>query len=132
MYDPKIGRWLSEDPAGLTVDANPYRYVGNSPTNYTDPSGMQEYVPTQQAVPSRTSGDWHFRDFVQRHPYPSPEEDEKQQIKNCAQKWFNNYKGPGFPAENCYDQARECYNAMPVNWQYWEMRGVQGWKFKGL
>lgn len=42
MYDPTIGKWLSEDPMGLTVDANPYRYVGNSPTNFTDPSGLAE------------------------------------------------------------------------------------------
>lgn len=40
MYDPTIGRWLSEDPIGLAVDANPNRYVGNSPTNWVDPSGL--------------------------------------------------------------------------------------------
>jgi len=39
-YDPTVGRWLSEDPSGLTVDADPYRYVGNDPTNGTDPSGL--------------------------------------------------------------------------------------------
>ena len=40
-YDPKIGRWLSEDPIGLGPDVNPYRYVGNSPSNYIDPSGLE-------------------------------------------------------------------------------------------
>jgi RHS repeat-associated protein len=40
-YDPKIGRWLSEDPISFAAgDANLYRYVGNSPTNLTDPSGQ--------------------------------------------------------------------------------------------
>jgi hypothetical protein len=39
-YDPTIGRWLSEDPDGLTVDADPYRYCGNDPVNATDPSGL--------------------------------------------------------------------------------------------
>jgi RHS repeat-associated protein len=40
-YDPNIGRWLSEDPIGFGGgDANLYRYVGNSPTNLTDPSGL--------------------------------------------------------------------------------------------
>lgn len=42
MYDPSVGRWLSEDPSGLKPDVNPYRYVGNSPTNYTDPSGLSK------------------------------------------------------------------------------------------
>ncbi len=38
-----IGRWISEDPIGFAAgDANLYRYVGNSPTNATDPSGLVE------------------------------------------------------------------------------------------
>jgi uncharacterized protein RhaS with RHS repeats len=41
-YDPTVGRWLSEDPIGFEgEDPNLYRYVGNSPTNFTDPSGLQ-------------------------------------------------------------------------------------------
>ncbi|MCC3529453.1 MAG: RHS repeat-associated core domain-containing protein [Microcoleus sp. PH2017_22_RUC_O_B] len=39
-YDPQVGRFISEDTVGFAGgDANLYRYVGNSPTNYTDPSG---------------------------------------------------------------------------------------------
>ena len=41
-YDPGMGRFISEDPAGFRAgDANLNRYVGNSPTNATDPSGLQ-------------------------------------------------------------------------------------------
>jgi RHS repeat-associated protein len=41
-YDPSIGRWTSEDPIGFDGgDANLHRYVGNGPTNATDPSGLQ-------------------------------------------------------------------------------------------
>jgi RHS repeat-associated protein len=44
-YDPSTGRFLQEDPLGLSGgDANVYRYVGNSPTNFTDPTGLY-YVP---------------------------------------------------------------------------------------
>jgi RHS repeat-associated protein len=39
-YDAAPGRFLSQDPLGLRPDPNPYRYVGNSPTNATDPSGL--------------------------------------------------------------------------------------------
>ena len=39
-YNPQTGRFLSEDPIGFAgVDFNLYRYVGNNPLNYTDPSG---------------------------------------------------------------------------------------------
>jgi hypothetical protein len=42
MFDPTVGRLLEEDPEGFSAgDMNLYRYVKNSPTNFTDPSGLQ-------------------------------------------------------------------------------------------
>ena len=44
-YDPKQGRWISQDPIGFAAgDENLYRYVGNGPTNATDPSGLAEHL----------------------------------------------------------------------------------------
>src|SRR5207253_2697462 len=49
QYDPKIGRFTSEDPLGYQAgDSNLYRYVHNSPTNHTDRSGLdgwEDYIP---------------------------------------------------------------------------------------
>ena len=40
IYDPNSGRFLQEDPIGFAAgDLNIYRYVGNNPLNWTDPSG---------------------------------------------------------------------------------------------
>ncbi|MHC5539237.1 RHS repeat-associated core domain-containing protein [Singulisphaera rosea] len=40
-YDGVTGRFVSQDPMGFAAgDANLYRYVKNSPTNYIDPTGM--------------------------------------------------------------------------------------------
>ncbi len=39
-FDPSVGRWLSEDPSGLSAGPNPYEYCGNGPTDGTDPSGL--------------------------------------------------------------------------------------------
>jgi RHS repeat-associated protein len=39
-YDPKIGRFISEDPIGLLGGINLYSYVGNSSLNYSDPFGL--------------------------------------------------------------------------------------------
>ncbi|MEM9828735.1 MAG: RHS repeat-associated core domain-containing protein, partial [Planctomycetota bacterium] len=45
-YDADTGRWISQDPIGFAAgDANLYRYVGNGPTNATDPSGLEEFQP---------------------------------------------------------------------------------------
>jgi hypothetical protein len=56
MYDSSVGRWLEQDPLGLAAGPNPYEYVGNDPTNATDPTGLLPPVPspfTKPPAPSR-------------------------------------------------------------------------------
>ncbi len=44
-YDPLTGTFISKDPLNFAAgDANLYRYVGNDPTNFVDPSG-HDLVP---------------------------------------------------------------------------------------
>ena len=73
-YDSVSGRWLSEDPLGFAAgDANLYRYVGNNPTNFRDPSGLSgesihsAYTPPGGGAANGSSSglqDW-FNDPVQ-------------------------------------------------------------------
>ncbi|MEJ5251741.1 MAG: RHS repeat-associated core domain-containing protein [Chthonomonadetes bacterium] len=45
-YDPRTTRWLQKDPIGTSSgDPNLYRYCGNDPINYTDPTGLMPIVP---------------------------------------------------------------------------------------
>jgi len=42
-YDPKIGKWISEDPLSFSAgDTNLSRYVSNSPLTNVDPLGLDE------------------------------------------------------------------------------------------
>ena len=42
-YDPKTGRWTSQDPMGFASgDFNKYRYVHNSPMDSNDPLGLDK------------------------------------------------------------------------------------------
>jgi RHS repeat-associated protein len=50
-YDPKLGRFLSEDPLGFLAGTNLYRYVHNSPTTTIDPLGTQDDNPDGLSVP---------------------------------------------------------------------------------
>ena len=43
VQNPGTGRWTSQDPLGFAAgDADLYRYVGNAPTNATDPTGLSD------------------------------------------------------------------------------------------
>ncbi len=43
-YDPKMGRWIGNDPLGFDAgDSNLSRYVNNRPTMAVDPSGMDAF-----------------------------------------------------------------------------------------
>jgi RHS repeat-associated protein len=56
-YDPTVGEFISEDPIGFRAgDTNLTRYVGNNPTNFVDPSGLQEDSPIGSIVGSIAEG----------------------------------------------------------------------------
>ncbi len=38
-YDPKTGRWLSNDPIGISGGLNQYVFCANNPVNFVDPTG---------------------------------------------------------------------------------------------
>lgn len=45
-FSPQLKRFISEDPIGLAAgDTNLQAYVGNSPTNYVDPTGLIDITP---------------------------------------------------------------------------------------
>jgi RHS repeat-associated protein len=51
-YSTTDGRFISEDPLGFRAgDANLFRYVGNNPTNQTDPTGLQDAWPSPIGSP---------------------------------------------------------------------------------
>ena len=57
-YDAAIGRFMSQDPMGFAAgDTNLYRYVQNTPTDASDPSGLlPTYVSPFNPWPPRLPG----------------------------------------------------------------------------
>jgi len=41
-YEPRLGRWLSNDPIGISGGLNLYAFCGNDPVNYVDPWGLAD------------------------------------------------------------------------------------------
>ena len=51
-YLPSLGRFTSPDPLGIDAgDTNFYAYVGNEPTDWIDPSGLQRQCKVVRKVP---------------------------------------------------------------------------------
>ena len=62
MYDPTVGRWLSEDPIGFEGgDANLHRYVRNTPLNLIDPTGLFEFKYVGSKGVDITRSGWGIR-----------------------------------------------------------------------
>ena len=58
-YSPTLQRWIEQDPLGYDAgDSDFYRYVGNGPTNLTDPTGLEAIsISDRRAVdPSKFGG----------------------------------------------------------------------------
>lgn len=68
FYDPKIGRFISEDPIGFAGgDANLYGYVWNNPYKFTDPFGLDGW--------GSSAADWADEkiDLARRWYKPDPQ-----------------------------------------------------------
>jgi RHS repeat-associated protein len=44
FYDPKVGRFISEDPTGLAAGINQYGYAAANPLSFVDPQGLDIVV----------------------------------------------------------------------------------------
>ena len=75
-YDPSLGRWINQDPAGYINGANTYQFVMSNPVGKVDPSGRS----TASIIGSLTSGSgW---------PPPPPLYQQYQQDQTLANYWF--------------------------------------------
>lgn len=75
QYDPRLGRFLQRDPAGMRDGPNPYTYAGNDPMRFGDPTGLgrSEHAPASPMRPASSlqtgrvlTGDdgvpWRYKD----------------------------------------------------------------------
>jgi RHS repeat-associated protein len=83
-YDPTLGRWINQDPAGYINGANTYQFVMSNPVNAVDPSG------------EKAGDQWYgyndptFRDWVHRQGKEKGQPDfTKDQAKDLYDVWKN-------------------------------------------
>ena len=62
-YDPVTGRWLSNDPIGISGGLNQYVFCNNNPVNFRDPFGT---------CPDGESFAASYNELLMRNPYWPP------------------------------------------------------------
>ncbi len=59
------GRWTREDPVGFDAgDTNLYRYVGNTVTSFTDPTGRKDVDVVDKDDPTKVYYKFYFKDLT--------------------------------------------------------------------
>ncbi len=72
-YEPKTGRFLSEDPLGISTGMNPYVYADDDPVNRRDPTGLCPPGQEPWAIVRDNDGDGQISsgdDFIDTYCVP--------------------------------------------------------------
>jgi RHS repeat-associated protein len=93
-YDAAVGEFISEDPIGFNGgDANLYRYVGNSPINRIDPSGLLTLYQGNPLIDGLSAGNPGIRQVLNLVPAIKSfnfkiQVDAGESFAQSAQQWY--------------------------------------------
>lgn len=87
VYDATIGRWMGQDPQEIDAgESNLYRYAGDNPTNYTDPSGL---APPAVDAADKAAKDRQAAEKAAKEAYPENRTMIHKQEKNRIDIYFD-------------------------------------------
>lgn len=104
-YDPRVGRFISEDPVGLRSAANPYQYVEANPTTMIDPMGLKGFTWSGQcAAQPPISPLRRFIQWLNTPPFAPPP-------AVAAQRFLNNPDRSPCPGNSLFEALFPCNTA---------------------
>jgi RHS repeat-associated protein len=84
-YDPKTGRYLTNDPIGLVAGLNTYAYVDNNPLRWIDPSGFAKSSVDAAIEQAVIRGDINQLRFLLENAANVGRAESEALLKRCAQ-----------------------------------------------
>ena len=113
--DSKIGRFITEDPIGLSGGVNQFSYVRNNPVNATDPSGLYEidvhyYLTKYLAQQNGCFGNEQARQVAEGNQQTDEDEDRLpgpgRAVPNSMYHALHEGAAPGFGSPHLSWRAR--------------------------
>ncbi len=132
-YDPSIGRWLSEDPIGFAGDpSNVYRPMGNAPTVFTDPSGLEKRKQWPNDEAKRDAIRDALRRLRDEKHFLGKEPNLEDFVENYDPTWGWSGKLQNLEIDTpCYGNVDVDWMLTLLNAHYGNAPGLGGWLLKG-
>jgi RHS repeat-associated protein len=94
-YNARLGRFISEDPLGVSRGANSYAYVGDNPASWIDPYG---YGPKDKwyGYNNRDFQDWFHRQWKQE----GDPDATKEEMEDAYRQWEDEGRPSRDPKKN--------------------------------
>ncbi len=118
FFDPSIGRWISQDPAGFIDGPNLYAYLHNNPLSHLDRFGLTTESNAQNKFEEYFYGEVETHCYCEKHRTCKRGGDIWQttgsslpKITSDAyfEKFYKDYRSENLFIKNCYDDST-CYD----------------------
>lgn len=117
FYDPKIGRWISQDPIGNLDGHNLYAYLHNNPIGHFDRFGLTTESDSQNTFEKYMFGEFETHCYCERHRTCKRGGDigktagvhlPKITYNDYFEKYYRDYRDQELYIKDCYENST-CY-----------------------
>jgi RHS repeat-associated protein len=125
-YNPKLQRFIGEDPLGFAAGINPHVYVENNPISFVDPYGLEEIPrpsggppktiplpPGKSGQPNSWKGPGPDGRYTPKFPVDSPKGGQPHVSWDGEDGWWRHHPGKGEKTEHYWPDGKRAPSRHP-------------------